>query len=154
MTQLLSIVYKPSDATQPSHGFLRVPLQEATLIADYGIEGDRKGGNPERNLNIMSHETLQELAGRGFQTAPGQMGEQLIVGGLDVNTLPNGTRLQMGADAIVEVIKARTGCERFEGYQGQPRTKAAGMMGVMARVVTGGAIRVGDDVQVLEMPSA
>lgn len=153
MTQLTSIVYKPTDATQPSYGFLRVPLQQATLIADYGIEGDRKGGNPERNLNIMSHETLQALKERGFSTAPGQMGEQLIVTGLDVNNLAAGTRLQVGPSAVVEVIKPRTGCERFEGHQGQPRTKAAGMMGVMARVVTGGPIQLGDAVQVIDPPT-
>lgn len=149
MTHITSIVYKPHDATEPATAYLRVPLETATLISGYGIEGDRKGGNPQRSLNIMSQEALAELSERGFQTAPGQLGEQLIIGGLDMNSLPAGTQLQLGESAVIEVVQPRNGCERFERYQGHPREAAAGKLGIMAQVITGGSIRVGDSVQVL-----
>jgi len=142
-----SIVYKPeSTAYDPGDHYLRIPLDSANLVIGYGIEGDRKGGNPKRNLNIMSYETLEILHEEGFSTSPGQMGEQIVIRGFDVGKLAVGDRLQIGDAAIVEVINHRTGCQRFEHIQGKTPQQAAGRMGVMAKVVIGGLIRVGDPV--------
>lgn len=150
MTQIASIVYKPEGMPEPEDDYLRIDLDEANLIVGYGIEGDRKGGNPERQLNIMSYETLTNLRVMGFYTEPGQMGEQIVIHQLDVDHLEPGTRVQIGTDAVVEVIKLRTGCDRFEKLQRRPRAPIAGMLGVMARVIAAGKIRVGDPVKVLK----
>jgi MOSC domain-containing protein YiiM len=150
MTQIASIVFKPAGVDEPTDDYLRVDLDEATLIAGYGIDGDIKGGHPDRNLNIMSYETLTNLRGRGFYTEPGQMGEQIVIHQLDVDNLPPGARVQIGTQAVIEVVKQRTGCDKFERLQKRSRTQAAGCLGVMARVVVGGQIRVGDPVKVLQ----
>jgi molybdopterin adenylyltransferase len=147
MIRVTSIVYKPESAGSDSETrYTRVPLDTANLVAGYGIEGDRKGGHPKRNLNIMTFETLEGLREEGFNTQPGQMGEQIVIQGLDVGKLAEGERLQIGEAACVEVVSHRTGCERFEGIQGRSPKLAAGRMGVMAKVLTGGRITVGDAV--------
>jgi MOSC domain-containing protein YiiM len=97
----------------------------------------------------MSAETLEQLAAEGFQVEPGLMGEQIIVAGLDVNQLEAGERLQMGNEAVVEVTKLRTGCDRFEAYQGRHPSLAVDRLGVIAKVVAGGSIRPGDRVAVI-----
>ncbi len=150
MTQIVSIVYKPVGMEPPPDEYLRLDLDEATLIAGYGIEGDAKGGHAGRQLNIMSYETLTNLRVQGFYTEPGQMGEQIVIHQLDVDNLPAGARLQLGAQAIIQIVKPRTGCDRFERCQRKPRTAAAGQMGMMADVIVGGVIRVGDPVKVLK----
>lgn len=150
MGELTSIVYKPQDATPSNEDYTRVPLTQTRLVADYGIEGDAKGGTTGRHLNIMSAEVLDELAREGFGTAPGKMGEQLILFGVEVDSLPPGTRLQIGTDACVELMEPRTGCGKFERHQGKLRQEATGRMGMMARVVEGGVIAVGDSVQVIQ----
>jgi MOSC domain-containing protein YiiM len=119
------------------------------LVANYGIEGDAKGGGT-RQLNLMSAETVEALAGKGFQTAPGELGEQLIVAGLNLDALPCGTRLRIGAEASVELTEPRTGCAKFERHQGKTKGEAAGQMGVMARVLEGGAIAIGDPVSCVD----
>jgi MOSC domain-containing protein YiiM len=150
MTQIASIVYKPIGQPDTDDDYLRVDLDAATLVAGYGIEGDAKGGNPNRNLNVMSYETLTFLRTQGFYTEPGQMGEQIVIHQLDVDSLPAGARLQLGDEATIEIIKPRTGCDKFERVQRKSRQQAAGQMGQMARVLTGGVIRVGDPVKVLQ----
>jgi len=154
MTAILSsIVYKPQHLeAKPQDRFARESVEMAHLLEGYGIEGDRKGGHPTRQLNIMCAEMLDELATEGFSVQPGQMGEQLIVRGLDVNinALPEGTVLQMGADAKVEVTGARNGCQRFEDIQGRSRTLAEGKLGVMARVIASGDITINDPVSIVE----
>jgi MOSC domain-containing protein YiiM len=109
MSELVSIVYRPSGAEQSESGYTRVPRQQAELVEGYGIEGDAKGGGPDRHLNVMAAESLQSLAREGFHTAPGQMGEQLIIAGLAVDSLPAGARLQIGERACIEVVEPRTG---------------------------------------------
>ena len=151
MSIITSIVYKPEGTvSDPEDHYLRVPLESARLIAGYGIEGDRKGGNPKRNLNIMSFEALEALHKEGFSTQPGQMGEQIVIRGLDMGDLSEGDRLQFGEHACIEVVSHRTGCDRFEHIQGKTRQQAAGKMGIMAKVVADGMIAIGDPVKLLQ----
>jgi MOSC domain-containing protein YiiM len=149
MGELTSIVYTPKGATPNSEGYTRLPLQEARLVAGYGIEGDTKGTTGKRQINIMTQETVQQLGTEGFLVKPGQLGEQLLVSGVDVNVLSPGTRLQIGETAQLEIVEPRTGCGKFEKYQSRQRTEAAGRLGMIAIVVADGAIRVGDAVSVV-----
>lgn len=146
-----SIVYKPSTAdTRPSGAFHRVPLQRATLVEGHGILGDAKGGHPNRQLNIMCRDTLEALADEGFDIQPGHMGEQIIVSDVDLYSMVPGDRLRLGS-AIVEMTAQREGCDRFEYYQGRenPTFEAPGTLGIMAKVVVGGEIAVGDVVRII-----
>ncbi len=152
MTQIASIVYRPIGQPNPKDDYLRLDLDDATLIAGYGIEGDAKGGHPDRQLNVMSYETLTILRGQGFYTEPGQMGEQIVIHQLDVDALPAGAKVQLGKEAIIEIVKPRTGCDKFELVQKRSRDRVQGCMGQMARVIVGGKIGVGDPVRVLKDP--
>jgi SAM-dependent methyltransferase len=143
--KIVSIVHTPADIDpRPPDHYARVPLQAATLEAGRGT--DRKGGRPERQLNVMALETLEQLRAEGYRTAPGQMGEQLIVSGIAIDPLAAGTRLQLGEGVVIEVLKPRTGCDRLRHIQGCTPGEVAGRLGVMARVLVGGTIRVGDTV--------
>jgi MOSC domain-containing protein YiiM len=149
MSEVYSLVYSP-EHQEPADHYYRVAAETVQLVTGHGIKSDVKGSQPERGLNIMAYETLQTLGAEGFMAQPGQMGEQITLRGLDVNALAAGTRLQLGDTAVVEIIKPRTGCDRFEAIQGRKRQEVDGRMGMMARVLVGGALRVGDSVTVLE----
>ncbi len=149
MSEIYSIVYQPEDKkyNDRSVDFIREQLQQATLIADHGIEGDAKAGrNRNRQVNILSLEWLQRLKAEGYHTEPGQFGEQIIVQGLDVENLLPGDQLRIGESATVEITKARTGCERLEASQGRSNEAFGGLVGMLTKVVAGGDIRVGDPV--------
>ena len=150
MTQIASIVYRPIGEPSPKDDYLRLDLDDATLVAGYGIEGDAKGGHPERQLNVMSYETLTILRSQGFYTEPGQMGEQIVIHQLDVDALEAGAQVQLGTEAIIEIVKPRTGCDKFETVQKRSRSLVQGQMGQIARVIVGGKIHVGDPVRVLK----
>ena len=152
MPQITSIAYQPRDRTydDPLSDYIRVPVETATLVANHGLDGDRKAGhNKTRQVNLLSAEWLAARAAEGYRAGPGQFGEQLIVEGLAVETLPAGTMLALGPEAIIAITKGRTGCERLQAVQPRPTT-GLGPIGVLARVVMGGPIRVGDAVRVLE----
>ena len=78
------------------------------------------------------------------------MGEQIIISGLNINDLEAGSRLQIGEQAVVELVTPRTGCDRFEAIQGLPPASAAGRLGMMCRVTQSGPIQIGDSIKILE----
>lgn len=142
--QLASIVYSP----QPG-SFNRHPLPEAMLLAGYGIDGDRKGGHPNRNLNVMDQEMLATLAAEGYPTGPGVLGENLIVSGVQISSLAEGSRLRIGLEAVIEVVRLREPCYKLTALDARMPESVVERVGVMARVVESGVIRVGDAVAVL-----
>ncbi len=153
MAQIVSIVFTPEDSPRHSpDAYVRVPLQEAALVIDHGIEGDRKGSHPQRQLNIMSREILDALGKQGLKTAPGEMGEQIVIDGFDVADLNPGDRVQLG-DAVIEVVSFRNGCDRFEHIQATDPKTLVRKVGIMARVVESGSIRVGAPVRVVAYQS-
>jgi MOSC domain-containing protein YiiM len=150
VAQIVSIAYTPRDVERrPTDRYARVPVERATLVEQKGIQGDVKGSGGARQLNVLRAETLAELAAEGRKTGPGEMGEQLVIAGLDPSAFVEGTRLQLGDSAVIEVGIPRTGCSRFEYIQGTAKQSVAGRLGVLARVVAGGEVSVGEGVVVV-----
>jgi MOSC domain-containing protein YiiM len=147
---IASITYRPDDSAEPLPpvGYRRVALSEATLLAGQGIDRDAKA-QLVRNLNIMDAPTLAELAAEGYPTAPGSLGENIILADLDLRTLIPGTRVRLGEQAVVELIRPRTGCQKLHAIDARMPDSIQGRIGMMAQVVREGRIRVGDTVEVL-----
>ena len=145
---VVSIVYRPKKTGRPQDRYERVPAERVLLVERQGIDGDMKGSKTKRQLNVMHAEVLAELAAEGFRVGPGELGEQVVVAGLDPAAVVAGSRLRLGA-AVIEVVEPRTGCARFEMIHGKPRKQVKGRLGVIARVVSGGELAVGDTAELL-----
>jgi MOSC domain-containing protein YiiM len=154
--RIKSITCQPlgKDYSERRDYYIREAVPQATLLAGHGIAGDQKAGrNPERQLNLLSYEWVQSLAAQGHNSEPGQFGEQMVLAGMAVEELQPGDRLQLGGEAVIEITKARTGCVRLELVQKDVLQRSGGTIGVLAKVVQGGEIAVGDDVKVLQVES-
>jgi MOSC domain-containing protein YiiM len=145
------------------------------LLAGLGVEGDAHLGETVqhrsrlrrdptqpnlRQVHLIHSELHDELRERGFDVAAGQMGENVTTRGLDLLALPTGTRLRVGADALLEITGLRNPCQQLNGIQeglmdatldrdseGNLIRKA----GVMAIVISGGEVSPGDHI-VAELP--
>jgi MOSC domain-containing protein YiiM len=153
MPHIVSIAYTPADVERhPRDRFARVAVSRAKLVEDAGIDGDVKGRGGRRQLNLMRAEMVETLRGEGFHTDhPGELGEQIVIAGLDSAALTVGKRLCLGESAAIEVTMARTPCGRFAHIQDRTIESAEGRIGVMARVIRGGEISVGDSVVVQDL---
>ena len=88
------------------------------------------------------------------------MGENVTTRGIDLLALPTGTRLRLGAEALVEITGLRNPCAQLDGIQpGLMKAvldrdadgnlvRKAGVMGI---VLAGGEVRTGDAIAV-ELP--
>ena len=142
------------------------------LVEGHGVEGDahagatvqhrsRKRWRPHepnlRQVHLLHDELLVDLRGRGFAVGPGDLGENVLVRGLDLLALPAGARLHLGSAAVVEVTGLRNPCVQLDRFadgllRATLRTDPDGtvhrLAGVMSVVCAGGEVRAGDAVRV------
>ncbi len=160
-------VHRSSD-----HTFSKEQQPSVTLLAGFGVEGDAHSGprvkhrsrvarDPEqpnlRQVHLAASELFAEVAEQGFTVEPGQLGENVTTEGLDLITLPVGSTLRLGEDAIVCLTGLRNPCVQIdafaEGLQGamlgrDEDGKLVRKTGVMSVVVRGGDVAPGDRIEV------
>ena len=151
MPSIVSIAYRPrNDALPlPALRYFRVTLDEALLIEGHGIADDAKA-QPERNLNVMDAPMLAELRAEGVPSTLGALGENLVLEGIDLRPLAAGTQLHLGAEAVLEIARLRTGCAKLQRIAQRKPEEMAGRLGVLAQVVRAGRIQVGDRVELVQ----
>jgi len=158
-----------------THTLIKANQSCVRLMAGLGIEGDAHQGetvkhrsrvarDPSqpnlRQVHLIQAELHDELRSAGFAVSAGQMGENITTRGVDLLGLPAGTRLHLGATAVVEVTGLRNPCAQLDGIQAGlmaatlGRDEHGGLIrkaGVMGIVLTGGEVRTGDAIRV-ELP--
>jgi MOSC domain-containing protein YiiM len=134
--------------TNPDKQFRKLPRTEARLVANFGLEGDRHAGRPERQVSLLNAETVAELAQQGMPVAPGTLGENITVEGFAVMRLADGARLRIG-EAELEITGDRPSCREMLEVHQDALKALAGRAGKMARVVRGGTVRPGDPIELV-----
>ena len=143
MGKIIAVCISEKKGTQKKN------VHSAEFIKEYGIKGDAHAGKWHRQVSLLSNDKIEAFKNRGAEVAEGAFGENLIVDGIDFRSLPVGTRFQCN-DVLLELTQigkeCHTGCEIYHkmGDCIMPRE------GVFARVLSGGIIREGDDMVVLE----
>ena len=125
-------------------GTLSDPVQEATALSGLGLEGDRSAYEGSlRQVLFMDTETLDE-----FGLAPGQVKENITVTGLDLSKTGEGQVFFIGDNVTMEIVGECEACAKMNGLQPGLRDKIDGRRGMLAKVIDGGNIKVGDPVRV------
>ena len=120
------------------------------MIEDYGIEGDAHAGPGKRQVSLMAQESVDEMKERtGIKgLTEGIFAENLTTEGLELYTLEIGTRLKAG-ETILEVTQIGKECHSGCAIMKQVGQCIMPKQGIFTRVVTGGIIRPGDTIEVL-----
>jgi MOSC domain-containing protein YiiM len=123
------------------------PMAQAStlaLIAGLGI-GDDHHARPgsSRQVLLMAEENCDR-----FGLAPGEVRENIVTRGLDLQSLAPGTHLEIGT-AEIEIMKDCEPCAFIDTLRPGLRAKMAGRRGMLARVLRSGEITVGDPVRIL-----
>ena len=120
------------------------PVQEATAISGLGLEGDRSAYEGSmRQVLFMDKETLDE-----FGLAPGQVKENITVTGLDLSQTKEGQVFRIGDEVTMEIVGDCEPCGKMDAIQPGLMSKIDGRRGMLAKVISGGAIKVGDTVRI------
>ena len=158
------------------HAFSKDCVPEILLVEGKGVEGDAHFGekvqhrsrvavDPDqpnlRQVHLVTCELFSELAAAGFDISPGELGENITVSGIDLITLPRGTRLRFGDTAELEVTGLRNPCAQIDDFRPGLLARVVGKdadgkiirrAGVMAVVSKGGIVRRGDPTMAILPP--
>lgn len=149
------------------HAFSKKRALFVTLVAGLGVEGDAHAGvtvkhrsrvavDPHqpnlRQVHLVQAELFDELRQKGFDIAPGDIGENITTAGIDLLGLPTGALIAIGT-AVIEVTGLRNPCIQLDRFRpGLTRAvldrDSAGRLvrkaGIMGIVRAGGTVAPGD----------
>ena len=155
------------------HHFSKTPSLSIRLLAGLGVDGDAHMGETVkhrsrvrrdptqpnlRQVHLIHAELFDELCHKGFDVNPGDLGENITTSDIDLLALPRGTRLHIGANAIVEITGLRNPCIQLDTFQQGlmaatlDKDTAGNLIrkaGVMSIVVGDGDVRAGDAIKII-----
>jgi molybdopterin adenylyltransferase len=120
----------------------------AKLIQDFGVEGDAHGGPWHRQVSLLAKESIDKMVKKGLDVGVGDFAENLTTEGIDLVSLPIGTRLKVG-EALLEVTQIGKKCHAKCAIYEQAGDCIMPREGIFAKVLKGGHVSTGDTVEVV-----
>jgi MOSC domain-containing protein YiiM len=129
-------------------GVRKKPVSEADIITDFGIEGDaHASGKWHRQVSLLALESIQRMQASGLDIGPGDFAENITTEGIDLLGLPVGTQMKIG-NVEVEISQIGKKCHTRCSIYYQAGDCIMPKEGIFVRVLKGGKIRKGDNIEV------
>lgn len=129
-------------------GTQKTPVDSAVLLEGHGIEGDAHAGNWHRQVSLLGYEQIEDFKAKGADVVNGSFGENIIVEGFDLKTLPIGTIFQSG-EAVLELTQVGKECHSHCAIYHTMGDCIMPREGVFCKVVVGGTLKAGDPIQII-----
>ena len=123
------------------------------LIPDWGIENDAHAGKWYRQVSLLGLEKIEDIRAKGAEVDFGAFGENMIISGFDLRTLPVGTRFRIG-DALLELTQIGKECHTHCAIYHQVGDCIMPREGVFTVVLEGGEVKAGDEIELIEADPA
>lgn len=136
--------------TSERKGMRKKNVGEGTLKVGFGLEGDAHGGDWHRMVSLLALESIKRMQDKGLDVGPGDFAENLTTEGLELFTLPIGTKLKIGKTSIGEVTQIGKECHAKCAIYYQAGDCVMPKEGIFIRLSEGGPVRVGDSIEVMD----
>ena len=124
------------------------PVPEIQLKLRHGIVGDAHAGDWHRQVSLLAEESIDTMrAGCSILLDDGIFAENINVAGLELKTLPVGTRLAVGG-AELEVTQIGKECHTECAIKRAVGKCVMPTEGIFAIVTKEGTVRPGDEIKV------
>ena len=131
-------------------GIIKTPVDSAEFIADFGIKGDAHAGKWHRQVSFLAKESADKMAAMGVKgLCNGIFAENVTTEGISLHTLPVGTKLKIG-ETVQEVSQIGKECHNDCAIKKQVGKCIMPTEGIFTKVLVGGTVKVGDDIEVLK----
>jgi MOSC domain-containing protein YiiM len=129
---------------EKKHNVDRCAIREA-----HGFEADAHAGPWHRQVSLLAMESIEKIQRMGLDVKPGDFAENITTTGLDLPSLPIGTTLKVGNSVIMKVTQIGKECHTRCAIFQQVGSCVMPTEGIFTEVLTGGDIKVGDEIEVL-----
>ncbi len=127
------------------------PVPSATVTPG-GLESDAHAGDWHRQVSLLAVESISSmgpaLKEKGVKVGPGDFAENITTEGLELPSLPLGTRLRIGADVVLEVTQIGKECHQGCDIRKQVGDCVMPREGIFARVARTRTVREGDAITI------
>ncbi|MCK4233805.1 MOSC domain-containing protein [candidate division WOR-3 bacterium] len=122
---------------------------KAIIKKAYGILGDGHAGT-DREVSLLAIESIDKMKKMGVDVGPGAMAENLTTEGIDLLSLPIGTRLKIGDKVLVKVTQIGKECHDHCEIFKQVGVCVMPTEGIFVKVLNGGEVQTGDSISIIE----
>jgi MOSC domain-containing protein YiiM len=126
-------------------GTVKTPVESATLIENFGLEGDAHAGKWHRQVSMLSKSSIDKMEKLGLNLKYGDFAENITVDGVEVYKLPVGTKVRIN-EAFLEITQIGKECHSGCAIAQQVGKCVMPQEGIFLKVLKGGRISVGDEV--------
>ena len=131
-------------------GTPKTKINPGVLIEDFGFEGDAHAGKWHRQVSLLAKESIDKS--KGLPTdglCHGVFAENITTEGIELFTIPVGTKLKIG-ECVIEI--SQIGKECHEGCAIQKLVGKCVMPreGIFAKVIKGGKVFEGYEIEIIE----
>lgn len=124
-------------------------IGKGQLVAGFGLEHDAHGGPWHRQVSLLALESIEKMRNMGLDVKPGDFAENITTEGIDLVSLPVGTRMKIGSEAVGEVTQIGKECHARCAIYYQAGDCVMPKEGIFIKVLQGGPVAVGDVLEVL-----
>ena len=127
----------------------KIPIKEGLIIKDWGLEGDAHAGKYHKQISLLGLDSMNKMLDQGVKINFGELYENLDVEGLILYRLPLGTKLKIGKNILLEITQIGKNESYFLEIDGKTVSSIMTKEGVFTRVLKGGKVKAGDEIEVV-----
>ena len=128
-------------------GERKTQVDSVTLREGHGIEGDAHAGDWHRQVSLLAMESIAKMQALGLDVGKGDFAENITTEGVDLVSLPIGSRIALG-ETVLEVTQIGKVCHTRCAIFYQAGDCVMPKEGIFGKVITGGVVRPGDEIGV------
>lgn len=143
-------------------GIPKTSVESAVLKEDFGIIGDIHSGPGDRQVSLLSLESIKSQAkilrekdsqcpksnNKTFDLKPGDFAENITTEGLNLSTLKIGDILKINDDITLRVSRIGKDCHKYCGIYYKIGSCIMPKEGIFCSIVKGGSIKIGDRIEI------
>lgn len=131
--------------TSLNKGERKSPVSAIELVPDHGITGDAHAGDGHRQVSLLAQESIDKMRAMGLSVSAGDFAENITTTGIELVSLPVGSRLLLGS-TLLEVTQIGKECHNRCAIYYQAGDCIMPKEGIFARVLKGGVVTAGTDI--------
>jgi len=125
-------------------------IEKCMLIKDKGLKDDAHAGFMHRQVSLLAQESINKIKNMGIDVVPGDFAENLTTEGIELPSLPIGTKLLVGDGIILRVTQIGKECHARCAIFQQVGDCVMPREGIFTEVLNEGEIKVGDTIKVAQ----
>ena len=142
MSRIIAVCISKEKGTQ------KKCVPSAPAIRGHGLEGDAHAGPWHRQVSLLAWESIEKMRAKGLEVGCGDFAENLTTEGMELVSLPLGTKLRVGDEVMLEVTQIGKECHSRCAIYEQAGDCVMPREGIFASVLQGGTIAVDDAIEI------